>query len=209
MDDETNLEKVAGSLPTAVAGTLLAAFSGTPLSALLPVLTSALASTRHTQRVEAAIMDMSADLERQKNKLRDLSDVQYKIINEAVLSVFQTLDEQKLRILRNVVRNTIEDQSIEIQEAALISRLVRDLSAAEAMFLLERRDIARFMLSENRPSDSDALHIEPDSDLGLVASGLVSLGLLVTAEPTWDDTGRLRYSPIVKKLVSLLDEPDA
>jgi hypothetical protein len=34
--------------------------------------------------------------------------------------------------------------------------------------------------------------------------GLFSLGVLVAAEPTWDDTGLLRFSPIAAKLIVLL-----
>ncbi len=209
MDKESELEKASGSLPVSIGGTLLAAFSGTPLTALLPVLTSALASSRHKQRVKKAIEEISSDLEQQKEKLKDLTDGQYKVVNESILAIFHTIEKEKLKYLRNVVKNTVDDISIQNQEAVLISRLVRDLSAAEVKFLIDNRHTARFMLSENRPSDSEALHILPDSDLGLVASGLVSLGLLVSAEPTWDDTGRLRFAPIVNKLVSLLNGSEA
>lgn len=208
MDDKSKLEKISGSLPANIGGTLLAAFSGTPLTALLPVLTSALASGRHRQRVEKAINEISSQLEQQSEKLKDLTDGQYKVVNESVMAIFQTLEEKKLRYLQNVIQNIIDDVSVDDQQAALISRLVRDLSASEAKFLIDHHRTARFMLSENPPSDSEALHIIPDSDQGLIASGLVSLGLLVSAEPTWDDTGRLRFAPIVKKLVPLLNESE-
>jgi hypothetical protein len=209
MEEESNLEKIVGSLPTAVAGTLLAVFSSTPIAALLPVLNSSLASRRQKERVENALCVISSDLDKIKDKLIELSDPQYKLINETILAIFHTIEENKLSFLRNVVTNTVNVDVFGDQEAALLSRLVRDLSADEAKFLIDYQSTSRFMLSENRPSDNDALHIVPESDLGLIASGLVSLGLLVSAEPTWDDTGRRRFSPIVEKLVSLIEDIDA
>ena len=93
MDKESKVKKAAGSLPTTIGATLLAAFSGTPLAALLPVLTSALASGRHKKRVEKAIVDIESDLERQKEKLIDLTDSQYKVVNESILPEWLLLAE--------------------------------------------------------------------------------------------------------------------
>ena len=85
LDKPTALEKVSGNTGTEIAATLLAAFSGNPVAAILPVLTNALASGRHKQRVEKAINEIGAVLEEHSELLRNISDQQYKLINETEL----------------------------------------------------------------------------------------------------------------------------
>jgi hypothetical protein len=200
----TALEKVTGHFGTELAATLLAAFSGSPVAAVLPVLTNALASGRHRRRVEKAIEELSGDLSRHESKLRDLTDSQYKLINETVLSVFSTVEEEKLEYLRRVATNALDASEIKPQEAAVISRLIRDLSADEVRFLLEHGTVERVEFSSTVPAQQGQLHIDPDSPEGPVVSGLMSLGILIQAEPTWDDSGLLRYAPITANLIRLL-----
>ena len=151
---------------------------------------------------------MSSDLESLGNKLVNLSDGQYKLVNESILAALHTVDEEKLKYLRRVVKNAAHED-INMQEASALSRLVRDLSASEVRFLLEHETVERFMLCNTLGGEEDAMHIHPQSELGLVANGLLSCGLLMAAEPTWDDSGRLRYAPIVPRLIGLLREGNA
>jgi hypothetical protein len=204
IEPPTSLEKISGSRLTELAATLLGAASGSPIGALLPVLTNSLASGRHRRRIEKALEDLSKRLERQNEKIRDISDSQYKLINEAVLALFSTVESEKLEYLQRVALNALDASEIKPQEATVLSRLVRDLSADEVAFLLAHSNERRIWFSTRAPGEKAALHVVPDSSDGLVVSGLISLGILIQAEPTWDDSGMLRYAPIVPALVRLL-----
>jgi hypothetical protein len=85
---------------------------------------------------------------------------------------------------------------------------VRDISAEEADFLVTNFHYARIQLATNPAEhEQETLGVDPASSQGLAVTGLQSLGLLTAAEPTWDDSGLLRFSPIVAKLLVLLREP--
>ena len=68
----------------------------------------------------------------------------------------------------------------------------------------------RIGLNEREPCDKQrpTLAIKPSTPNGQVALGLLTLGLLTTAEPTFDDSGLLRFTPLVAKLITLLKKPD-
>jgi len=100
MEKESALEKLSGSVITTSATVLLAAFTGTPLAALLPVLTNTLASNRHEQRVEQAIEDIYQIIKAHDVQLAQLTDSQYKLINEAILITLQTTEDEKLKYLK-------------------------------------------------------------------------------------------------------------
>ena len=203
LDKETAIEKVAGNTVTAAAVAVLAAAVGTPLAALLPVLTSALASERHRERVEKAIREIEATLEGQKEKLKSITDSQYKIINEAILAIFQTIDEEKLAYLRRVVANALEKKDIESHEAVLLSRIVRDISAEEAKFLMENFSY-HFVEIGGKYERNDTLFIREYSKEAIVANGLLGIGVLVRTEQLIDSANRLVFSPICGKLIALL-----
>ena len=208
IEDATAIEHASGSLITELGATLLAAFSANPVVAVLPVLTNALASGRHRERVERAISRLSAELSRQETKLREISDSQYKLINEAVLAIFSTLEIEKLEYLRRAAENALDATEIKPHEAVVLARVIRDLSAEEVRFLLKHHLAERIQVSTTPPSREGLLHVDPDSADGLVASGLSSIGLLMQSEPTWDDSGLLRWSPLVRTLVGLFQAPN-
>jgi hypothetical protein len=207
LPETTRLESIAGSLGTDIASTLVAAFAGTPVAALLPVLTKTLASSRHEARVEQAIADMSQTLEKHGEQLKSISDAQYKVINEMVLAVLQTTEEKKIAFLRNVLANSIEASNLTHQEADFVSRVVRDMSAREAVFLVENYRFDRFQLTNREVEERNekTMIVNPETDDGMIVTGLISLGLLIPSEATWDDTGLLRWSILAKPLIELLD----
>lgn len=194
-----------GNTATNVAMSLLAAQVATPLAALLPVLTSALASGRHKERVEAAIHTLERDLEKHRNKLKDVSDAQYKLINEAVLTVFSTLNENKLTYLRRVVINALDENEIEPLEASLLSRVIRDISAEEIKFLFDNFSYQYIAIGGKYKRD-DTLTIDENSHAALVASGLFGLGVLMRTEQLTDTPNRYKYSPLCAKLMALTRE---
>jgi hypothetical protein len=203
-DKPTALEKVTGSLATESAATVVAALVGSPLAALLPVLTNALANGRHRARLEATLSQMNATLTENVAKVQKLSDEQYKVVNEAILAAFQTLDAQKLEYLRRVVRNGLDQTDLVPQEAAALSRIVRDISAEELDFLIEHANVRRIQVAKEFLREDDVLKIPSDSPTTPIFLGLISLGLLMPGEPTWDDSDLYRFSSLKDKLLDLV-----
>ena len=103
MEDETVIESLSGSLPITAGLTLLASVAVTPLAALLPVLSGTLAYGRQKTRIEKAIREVQSDLLECGERINDIEDGQYKVINETILTILQTADEFKLSYLRNVI----------------------------------------------------------------------------------------------------------
>lgn len=217
MTDETNgsgiperyradpVERAASSLPAAAAAGALAAFAGTPLAALLPVLTQTLAAGRHQARIARALQAINQDLEALRARLDELTDEQYQIIAGAVSAVFETIDPRKLDYLRRVARNAIDVREVASQEATAIARALRELSADEAMFLIENFHYERVQVTSLTPEhEKKTLLVRPASRDALAVNGLVSMGLLENGEPTWGDGNLLRFSRIVVKLIVLL-----
>jgi hypothetical protein len=207
----TTLEKVAGSLLAEAALSAISAAVGTPLSALLPVLGKSLAAERQKVRVEATLREMNGILARHEAKLADLTDQQYKFINEAVLALLHTTSETKMKLLRDVVQNSLTVSSLPDQEAVFLSRIIRDISADEARFLIENFSYQRIWLSELEPGERNVptLAVKPATSAGQTVLGLLTLGLVAAAEPTFDDMGLLKFTPMSAKLIVLLMNPDA
>jgi len=208
----TALERVAGSVATEAGLTALGAIAGGALAPLLPVLAKSLASERQRKRVEATLVQIAETLEQHEGAIRSLTDAQYKLLNETVLTLLQTTQEEKLNYLRAVVANALSEAELLPEEASILSRVVRDISVEEIRFLLHAFKYAGGVaLSEqSQPGEgpgSDVLYVSPKSREALAVSGLLSLGLVVAGVPTWDITP-LRFTRIVAKLLALL-EPDA
>lgn len=203
MDNETGLETVLGSLSTAAASTVLSAVVGTPLAALLPVLAASLANGRHKQRVEGAIADIEARLEGLGDQLNAISDAQFKLINEAIVTILHSPDDRKVDYLKEAIGKSAFSDRLTMHEATLISRALRDVSVEELTFLIEcqGQDI---VFHEN--TIEGCINIKKMSFDGERATGLVALGLLTKAqgEGTWDDSGKYIFTPLAKKLLELV-----
>jgi hypothetical protein len=203
----TVVERVAGNVVAESALTVLAAIAGGPLAPLLPVLATSLASERQRARVEEALADIGRVLDAHTNQIRNLTDEQYKIINEVVLALLQTTHTEKLKYLRAAVGNALVLRDVEPQEATVLSRVVRDISAEEATFVIKNFSFDGFHLMAPPPGQEftdNILRVNPASREALIVSGLLSLGLLLPAEPTYDAPNVLRFSSIVAKLIALL-----
>ncbi|MBW8307627.1 MAG: hypothetical protein K0M46_12560 [Thiobacillus sp.] len=200
---------VAGSLPVEAALTAIAAVAGTPLAALLPVLGKSLAAERQKKRVDATLGEMNSILEKHEAQLDALTDQQYKFINEAVLALLHTTNESKMNLLRDVVQNSLSASALPDQEAVFLSRIIRDISAEEAQFLIENFTYERIWLNESEPGEGKRpiLAVKPSTPQGQIVLGLLTLGLVSTAEATWDDDGLLGFTPLAAKLIALLRKP--
>ena len=209
----TTLENIAGSPITLSAATAYAVIDGGVIAALLPVLTTTLASERQKKRVDIAIADLNLQLEQNKSALRDISDNQYKLINETILTVLQTTCDEKIKHLKAAISRSIEMVDLKTQDAFQLSRLLRDSSAEEVKFLIENFHYQIVQLCRNKeetlseirsPGSEDIFYMIMDSAEGRIASGLVSLGLLVQAGIRGIDTGSYKFAPICSKLIALL-----
>lgn len=196
---------MAGSVATEGALTVVGALAGGPLAALLPVLAKSLAAERQKSRVEAALRDIEQVLTEHESALNALSDAQYKLINESILAILHTTAEEKLVYLRRAVRNALAMAALDSQDAVVLGRAVRDISAHEARFLCESFAYDRVQVTSiDAAHEMKVLTIRPGTPEALIVTGLVSLGLLEAAEPTWDESGLLRYSSVTAKLIALI-----
>jgi len=200
----TTLETVVSSLPAAASLAALAAYAATPLAALLPVLGQTLAAGRHQKRIKEALSEISSTLEAHSERLSEISDDQFKLLNETILSLLQTTNEDKLDLLKRAIRNELSTE-VRSLEASFLSRVLRDISAPEAQFLTRAFAYERVLIAST-PVEHKAptLQVTPDSADGQAAIGLLQLGLLIPAEPTWSDDGLLRFSPFVAKFMTLV-----
>jgi hypothetical protein len=198
-------ETIMGSLPVEIALTAVSAIAGGPLAALLPPLAKSLAAGRQKQRLETALIEVNSFLEKHEKALISFTDEQYKLINETILALLHTISEEKISYLKNAIRNVVELKDIESQEATVLSRVLRDISANEANFLFANFAYDRINVSSIEAEHKiKVLNIKPDTHESLIVTGLVSLGILEKAEPTWDEGDLLRYSTITGKLIALL-----
>jgi hypothetical protein len=210
----TSIEQVAGN-PLVQSGlTVVAALSAGPLAALLPVLATTLASERQKRRMEASLIDIDARLRSQEAALRNITDSQYKLLNETILTVLHTTSDEKLSYLQSVINNTIALENLPPHEAVHLSRLLRDLSAQEITFIIDSFSYDGIVLLTEADGDSESIVSKPEyqktrflklnSIEGQTVTGLISLGILAQAGQRYIDVGMYKFMPIAAKLIALL-----
>ena len=205
MERKSTLEKLSDSLPAKITTTALAAFSGNPLAVFLPILTNTLAGSRHKERVEKAIIEIEKILKDHEEKIQYLSDAQYKIISETILTIFQTIDEAKLEYLKRAIKNSLLYSDISPHDAERISRIIRDISTAEAKFLIKSKSYEFFLVGNKTKNPKKTLRLERGSTEAKIVDGLASLGLLLIGGETWNELFHFRFSPIASGIIRLLE----
>lgn len=211
------LERAAGSLPVQTALTAVGAYAanvmeggGPAIAAMLPVLATTLAANRQAERVKEAITKIDLTLNAHSERLTNISDAQYKLINEIVSAVFSTTCHAKLDLLQRAVAGAISSADLPTNHAVLLSRVLRDISFEELKFLRKYFSYSHIELAE-KPGGykGNVATVSRESEEGVCASGLVALGLLVPGENTYDQMGLLRFSPLCSKLLALVEAPRA
>ncbi len=203
----TTIEKIAGSVAAESALTVVGVLVGGALTPLLPVLAKSLASERQKRRVDAALSEIGSVLEAHESTLRNLTDAQYKLINEAILAILHTTSDEKLAYLRRAICNGLALSEIQPEESVVLARVIRDISAEEADFLVQNFTHERIQFgTASGPATPDIFVVPEGGRNELIVSGLISLGLLIPAGPTLDDQGVLRFSSSVAKVFALLRE---
>lgn len=206
----SSLENITGSTVTEVVLTITAAAVGGPLLALLPVLTKSLASERQRKRIEETLYEIGKIIANHEKQILILTDSQYKLLNETLLALLHTTEVDKFQYLQRAVSNTLFENELVPQDAAVLSRLVRDISVAETNFVMENFGFTRIWLTTDQNKISEnTLHINPSSPKAVIVSGLTSLGLLLSGSSDFASLGMLEWTPITTKLISILRDPSA
>lgn len=195
-------ERIAGSVVTEAAGTALGAWVGGVLAPLLPILTKSLASERHADRIKNHLDAVGAILAEHRDRIESLSDSQYKVINEAIAAAYQTTHDAKLVFLQHVVRNALRVENIGADEATVLSRVLRDISAEEATFVVRHFGHKFIYVSSQANESADVLTVAPDTQDARTVGSLAALGVLTVGEPTFGQ--QLRFSTMAAKLIVLL-----
>lgn len=180
----------------------LAAQVATPLAALLPVLANSLAAERHKKRVEKTLGEIDAQLRAHSDVLQSLSDDQFKFVNEVVLAVLQTTEDEKLVYLKQAISNGLRTDA-DLGYSVQLSRILRDIAATELRFLIENFQYERIVV-DAEPHTERELRVAKEGAQEIALTGLITLGLIVSAGSTIDDGGKYRFSPLVAKLVALV-----
>lgn len=218
MEKPSGLESIPGCLTAQAVATGLAATGAAAYApvgvVLLPVLANALANGRYQKRVAAAIQQLEQDFGNLQDQLKDLTDAQFKFINEGLVTLTQTVEKEKLEYLKSAIRNGITDNDLTHDQASVLSRVVRDISVDEIKFLSNNftYHVLAFPVGsaqqgqmENEKKahfqDEKWRSLEDSSHNRFILTGLLSLGLLIK-NGTWVES--YKFSPVVVKLLALL-----
>ncbi len=210
----TTLEATTGHVATEAGLTVAATFVAASVSGgaalllpLLPVLTKSLAAGRQEVRIKANLESIQRVLLEHEAALVRISDEQYALVNEILLAAMASTNDTKLGYLRNAIRNALALSELRSQEAVVLGRVVRDISADEARFVMNHyRDGRRVSISRESTSSPDHHVIDPDSDEALCVFGLLSVGVLTPGNAMFEAMGLLGFSQLAPALVSLLSE---
>ena len=204
------LSEVALTAATAAASAALATMAASTLLPLIPVLAKTFAAGRQERRMNQNLQAMEQVLIQHGAELERLSDEQYALINEVVLAAMGSTNDTKLAYLRNAVQNVLSLPELRPQEVVVLGRVVRDMSADEARFLMDHQGVERISIGlSDATSTPDHHNVDPDSDEALCVYGLLSLGVLTPGEAMYDTMGLLGFSRLAPKLVALLGTPTA
>lgn len=205
MEDKSKLEKVTGNLATKTASTAIGIIgaTATPLAAFVPFLVDTLASGRQAKRLEAAFQMIESTLKAHDELLTNLTDDQYKVINEGISSALYTINEEKLNYLVSIITNTAQEPGTCDGVSDHLSRVIRDISADEIVFLLNNINFVGVAVTDDQVNNPDLLQVSPESKEELLLTGLMHLGLVYAKDSTWGFQV-YKWSPIVKRLVTLL-----
>lgn len=205
MNEATSLEKFTSNIGIKGAANTVAVIGATitPLAAFVPFLVDALASGRQGERLERMFCELTAITTAHSEKLKNLSDDQYKIVSEVISAAFYTINQDKLDLLKRAAANALLDGEAVSQVSDALSRAIRDISASEASFIMQNFKYEMFIITNDTEVLDGAMAIRPRSNDEIILSGLLNLGLLYSKAPRWDII-TFEWSPLVVKLIRLI-----
>lgn len=195
-------EDFVSSPASAIGVTALAAgfAAATPIAIFLPSLAGCWVGVKQQARMKEFIQTVSLCLNEHSDMLNQISETQYQMISEAVVSALHTLDKKKLDMLRYWIANSFH-VDVEPEQSAFIARAIRDISPEEAEFL-SRLDHKPIITSVHDRDDAKYNFVDPESKDYLSMVGLVSLGLLRDQSGFGSITVRTSYADVVCRLIS-------
>lgn len=207
MTEKSKLEVVANSTVVSTAANAIGIFGATitPLAAFIPFLVQSLGSARQSARIEKMLEDVKTIAENNADKIHNLSDDQYKVVNEAVSAAFYTVNEEKLHFLRNAIKNSIETPGLVVGMSDAISRVIRDISVDEVMFILKYKSHKSVTVYQGTLDGHEIARVMPGSFEEVLLSGVINLGLAYS-KTNYAGIIAYEWSPLVEKLVGLLNE---
>jgi len=204
MKEPTELEKLTDNTVSKLTLTTIAALAGTPIAALLPVLSGTLAGGRHKQRVEEELIRMDSILRSHESIIDDLTDSQYKLINEIILTILQNTEDEKKSYLMNAVTNGLNAIDINQTLVAQVSRALRDMTAGELAFVINHFDVTIMIGPVTGDPEEFTQIIDRNSDEMIYVSGLIGLGVLHQAGSTINDAGKYVFAEFCSELKGLV-----
>nr|WP_296020810.1 hypothetical protein [uncultured Acidovorax sp.] len=195
------------------AATLTGPFA--PLLGVIPNLVGLIGQSRMEARLQATLTSFNEEIAELRERVDHwLSDDQVAFISETVAAMFVTADEQKLAFLKEAAKNAALSESATFNHGAALGRTLRDLTAQEISFIVLHHGkellLGNLPNSEEEERDDQEAHsndsrlfIPLGSDLSLVASGLISLGMLLPLDHSWR-ASKLHWTHlagVVKELV--------
>jgi hypothetical protein len=208
-------ERLMGSGITIGAATYLAATAPyAPIAVMfLPLLLDSFAQGRCQARIEKAINELQLDLAEDRAKIENLTDAQFKFVNETISTFLQTMDEEKLSYLKCVIRACVNDPDMTHKEASIMSRIIRDISVDEIRLLASNSDAGGLVVSGDSEDETangarrNRAVLQDTSDNRMLMSGLISLGLLELDDNVFGNA--YAFTPTVWKLLALVGDASA
>ena len=209
MHNKTFIEKAASSMPASIAANAVSAFGSpfTPWAAFAPFLLQTMASKRQSERVEKMLTELAQAVSELQIDMHTISDDQYKLAGECVVAAFSTVDQRKLDHIRNVVLHTLLKPELSLDNSDALGRLIRDISAAEVVFLLDAFRYEGVSIDAELTPIAGRLMVKPNSPDELHIGGLIRLGLLYSRSTNWDSM-MYEWSPLTAKFIALISSPN-
>jgi len=207
MEKESNIEKVSGNLFTSLAATAVSvAATANPLVGFLPLLAATPAAIRHKKRVDATLEEISETLQHHDSLLRELSDSQYQFMAELVNVVLRTVDQKKLDYLKIAITKGAQAIAMTSEEATQLSRLLRDITADEAQFLVNHIDKKTVFIDFDKNIKKYEMCVRRGSEEHKLFMGLCTLGLAAFSQKHFE-VDAYHFVDIAHDLVRLITTP--
>lgn len=179
---------------------------------LLPALVNSIAAKRFSDRVETTIRGINAELTAHVEKVNNISDETFQLLNDIVVTVYSTTDIGKLDYLRRAASNLIADEDIATTVTTQLGRVVRDISFAEIEFIRSTFSKNWVMITDTEEffkSNPNGALYKVKSPEAIMIRSLANLGVMV--EPMSRSSGEpaitYEFSWLAAKLLALVVGP--